>query len=67
MSFYFMFWDQLENEGVLHEFETPEGKMIDNEKILELTRAQLKLINPNMMHNKSHTWNYLSIQFLFTL
>ena len=47
MSSYFMYWDELKEEGVLKEYETSYGIMIDNTKILELARAELKLKNPN--------------------
>jgi hypothetical protein len=30
MSAYWNFWDQLKEGGVLFEFETPEGIMVDN-------------------------------------
>lgn len=51
MSTYFHIWDDLKDKGVLFEYVTPKwGVMIDNEKVLELTRAQLKLKNPNEMN-----------------
>ena len=42
-----MYWDELKEEKVLKEYETSYVIMIDNTKILELARAELKLKNPN--------------------
>jgi hypothetical protein len=47
MSSYFMYWDELKEAGTLIEYDSPYGIMIDNTKILELTRAKEKLKNPN--------------------
>jgi hypothetical protein len=33
-----MFWDLHKEAGLLHEYHTSDGIMIDNKKILELTR-----------------------------
>ena len=49
MTCYFDIWDQLKEAGVLFEYETPEGTMVDNQKILELTRKRVKLQNPNLL------------------
>lgn len=49
MACYFDIWDQLKEAGVLLEYQTPEGIMIDNQKILELTREKLNLKNPNFL------------------
>ena len=47
MSSYFQYWDELKEAGTLIEYQTSYGIMIDNKKILELTRAKEKLQNPN--------------------
>ena len=40
MSAYFKTWDRLKDEGTLLEYDTPVyGVMIDNSRVLELTRA----------------------------
>ena len=49
MTSYYKFWDELKEKGILFEYQTPEGIMIDNGKILELTRAKENLVNPNMI------------------
>ena len=49
MTSYFKFWDELKEKGILLEYQTPEGIMIDNDKILELTRTKENLVNPNMI------------------
>ena len=38
-----MFWEAHERAGILKQFETPYGIMIENELILKLTRAKEKL------------------------
>ena len=47
MSSYFMYWNDLKEAGTLIEYENSYGIMIDNTKILELTRAMENLKNPN--------------------
>ena len=47
MSSYFEYWDELKESGDLIEYEDSFGIMIDNKQILKLTRAKLKLRNPN--------------------
>ena len=51
MTSYYKFWDELKEKGILLEYQTPEGIMIDNGKILELTRAKENLLNPNMIQH----------------
>ena len=47
MSSYFMYWDDLKEAGTLIEYDSSYEIMIDNTKILELTRAKENLKNPN--------------------
>jgi hypothetical protein len=45
---YYEIWEVLEELGKVESMESPYGPMIENSKLLELTRAKEKLQNPNL-------------------
>ena len=51
VSSYYMFWDAFEKAGILKQYDSPYGIMIENKMILKLTRAKEKLLNPNFISN----------------